>query len=208
MARALGYGRQYDPDRIYRELLSASAADEAAAIGLGSNLLHQQRSAEAREVVDKALTFHSNSLRLQEYKDRIESRKLGGEERGRVVARNLFEMDVDFVRDTAGNHSWLFSQRVDFGIKPGLTNRLLFDQQFSTARTILPKWSRLLMKGCAGDLASRSCSQSEEARYGSNGDVHAIYETSLAFQPRQRLCSGLAFRAFLSLLTRKLASTD
>ena len=67
LARALSYGRQYkDSDQIYRELLSASAADEAAAIGLASNLLHQQRSAEAREVVDKALTFHSNSLRLQE----------------------------------------------------------------------------------------------------------------------------------------------
>src|SRR5271169_2977284 len=122
LARALGYGRQYkDSDQIYRELLSASAADEAAAIGLASNLLHQRRSAEAREVVDKALTFHSNSLRLQEYKDRIESGKLGGEERGRVVARSLFEMDVDFVRDTAGNHSWLSLQRLDFGIRPGLT---------------------------------------------------------------------------------------
>src|SRR5271157_4040243 len=131
LARALGYGRQFeDSDKIYSELLSANAADEAAAIGLASNLLHQQRSADARSVVDKALTFHSNSLRLQEYKDRIESGRLRGEEREPVALRNLFEMDVDFVRDTAGNHSWLSSQRVDFSIRPGLTSRLLFDQQF------------------------------------------------------------------------------
>ena len=82
LARALGYGRQYGrSDEIYRELLSANAADEAAAIGLASNLLHQQRSSEAREVANGALKFHPNSLRLQEYKDRIESGHLGGEER-------------------------------------------------------------------------------------------------------------------------------
>ena len=107
LARALGYGRQYGrSDEIYKELLRANAADETAAIGLASNLLHQQRSSEARDVVDRALKFHPNSLRLQEYKDRIESGRLGGEERELVVARNLVEMDVDFIRDTAGNHSW------------------------------------------------------------------------------------------------------
>ena len=91
-----------DVSTIYKELLSANAADETAAIGLASNLLHQQRSSEARDVVDRALTFHPNSLRLQEYKDRIDSGHLGGEERELVVARNLFEMDIAFIRDTAG----------------------------------------------------------------------------------------------------------
>ena len=90
LARALGYGRQYEgSNKIYKELLEANPADEAAAIGLASNLLHQQRSPEARNIVDKALTFHPNSLRLQEYKDRIESGHLGGEEPELVVARNL-----------------------------------------------------------------------------------------------------------------------
>ena len=86
LARALGYGQQYgSSDEIYKELLKANEADETAAIGLASNLLHQQRSSEARDVVDRALTFHPNSLRLQEYKDRIESGRLGGEERELVV---------------------------------------------------------------------------------------------------------------------------
>ena len=195
LARALGYGRQFeDSDKIYRELLSANAADEAAAIGLASNLLHQQRSAEARDVVDKALTFHSNSLRLQEYKDRIESGQLGGEERELVVVRNLFEMDVDFVRDTAGNHSWLSSQRVDFGIRPGLTNRLLFDQQFQhspddsfeAVETFTEglRWRpRESLLFTAGGGAVRF----------NNGDVHAIYETSLAFQPKQHFVLGAGF---------------
>src|SRR5450631_4863288 len=79
LARALGYGQPYgSSDEIYKELLSANAADETAAIGLASNLLHQQRSSEAGGVVDRALTFHPNSLRLEEYKDRIESGRLGG----------------------------------------------------------------------------------------------------------------------------------
>src|SRR5271157_1731482 len=56
LARALGYGRQYgSSNEIYRELLRANAADEAPAIGLASNLLHQQRSAEALDVVERAL---------------------------------------------------------------------------------------------------------------------------------------------------------
>lgn len=53
LARALGYGHQYrSSDEIYKELLSANAADETAAIGLASNLLDQQRSSEARDVVN------------------------------------------------------------------------------------------------------------------------------------------------------------
>ena len=195
LARALGYGRQYkDSDQIYRELLSASPADEAAAIGLASNLLHQQRSAEAGEVVDKALTFHSNSLRLQEYKDRIESGQLGGEERGPVVARNLFEMDVDFVRDTAGNHSWLSSQRVDLGIKPGLTNRLLFDQQFQHSPDDPSEAVETFTEGLRWrPRESLLFTAGGGAVRFNNGDVHAIYETSLAFQLKQHFVLGAGF---------------
>ncbi len=195
LARALSYGRRFEEsDHIYKELLTANAADEAAAIGLASNLLHQQRSLEARDVVGKALTVHSNSLRLQEYKDRIENGQLGGEERERVVTRNLFQMDGDFVRDTLGNHSWLSSQRVDLGIKAGLTNRLLFEQQFQHGRddpfeaveTFSEglRWRpRELLLFTAGGGAVRF----------NNGDVHAIYETSLAFQPLQHLVLGAGF---------------
>jgi len=195
LARALGYQRQFeDSDKIYRELLSANAADEAAAIGLASNLLHQRRSAEARDVVDKALTFHSNSLRLQEYKDRIESGHLGGEERERVVVRNLFEMDVNFVRDTAGNHSWLSSQRVDFRIRPGLTNRLLFDQKFQHSPDDSFEAVETFTEGLRWrPRESLLFSAGGGAVRFDTGDVHAIYETSLTLQSKQGLVLGAGF---------------
>jgi tetratricopeptide (TPR) repeat protein len=195
LARALGYGRQYErSNELYKELLGANAADEAAAIGLASNLLHQQRSSEARNVVDRALTFHSNSLRLQEYKDRIESGHLGGEERELVAARNLFETNVDYVNDSAGNHSWRASERVDFRLRPALTNRVLFEQLFQHSRddsfeavetfTEELRWKpRESLMLSAGGGAVRF----------NNRDVHAIYDTSLALQPRQHLVIGAGF---------------
>ena len=195
LARALGYGHQYgSSDEIYKELLKANEADETAAIGLASNLLHQQRSSEARDVVDRALTFHPNSLRLQEYKDRIESGRLGGEERELVAARNLVEMDADYVNDSSKNHSWRSLQRLDFGIRPGLTNRLLFEQQFQhgfddsfevveTFNEELRWRLRESLLFSAGGGAVRF----------DNADVHAIYDTSLAFQPMRHLVLGAAF---------------
>jgi tetratricopeptide (TPR) repeat protein len=195
LAGALSYNRRYEgSNHIYKGLLSANAADEAAAIGLASNLLHQRRSAEARDVVDKALTFHPNSLRLHEYKDRIESGRLGGEERVQVIARNLLETSVDYINDSAGNHSWRSAERVDFALRPGLTNRLLLEQQFQHSRD---------------DLFAVAETFSEELRWKpreslflsagggavrfDNRDVRAIYDMSMAFQPRQHLVLGAAF---------------
>ena len=195
LARVLGYDFHYRrSDAIYRELLSANAADEAAAIGLASNLLHQKRSGEAREVVERALMFHANSLRLQEYEDRIEGGRLGGEEREVVVARNLVEADADYVNDSAGNHSWRAFERVDFRLRPGLTNRVLFEQQFQHSRddpfeaveTFAEqlRWRprESLMFSAGGGAV----------RYN-NRDVHAIYDTSLAFQARPHLVLGAGF---------------
>ncbi len=195
LARALGYGHKYGrSDEIYKELLSANAADETAAIGLASNLLHQQRSSEARDVVDRALTFHPNSLRLQEYKDRIDSGHLGGEERELVVARNLFEMDIAFIRDTAGNHSWLSSQRLDFGIRPGLTNRLFFNQQFQHGRDDPFEAVETFNEELRWRLhESLLFSAGGGAVRFNNADVHAIYDVSLAFQPLRHLVLGAAF---------------
>ena len=156
--------------------------------------MHQQRSSEARDVVDRALTFHPNSLRLQEYKDRIDSGHLGGEERELVVARNLVEMDTDYINDSSKNHSWRSLQRLDFGIRPGLTNRLLFEQQFQhgfddsfeaveTFNEELRWRVRESLLFSAGGGAVRF----------NNADVHAIYDTSLAFQPMRHLVLGAAF---------------
>jgi tetratricopeptide (TPR) repeat protein len=195
LARGLAYALQYEKsDHIYTELLNANAADEAAAIGLASNLLHQQRPAEAGDVVTRALTFHSNSLRLQEYKDRIESGRLGGEERERVAARNLVEMDADYINDSAGNHSWRSLQRVDFTLRPEITNRFLFEQRFQHSRDD----SFEAVATFAEELRWRPresimLSAGGGAVRFNNRDVHAIYDTSLEFQPRQHLVLGAGF---------------
>ena len=195
LARALSNSRKYEAsNEIYRELVSANAADEAAAIGLASNLLHQQRPAEARDVVTRALTFHSNSLRLQEYKDRIESGRLGGEEPERFAPPNLVKMDADYVNDSAGNHSWRSLQRVDFGLRPGLTNRFLFEQRFQHSRDD----SFEAVETFAEEIRWRPRESIMFSAGGgavrfSNRDVHAIYDTSLAFQPRQHWVLGAGF---------------
>jgi len=201
LARALGYNRDYvRSNAIYQELLSANAADEAAAIGQASNLLHQLRAVEAREVVERALTFHPNSLRLQEYKDRIEAGKMSGEEREMVITRNLVQAAAEYLNDSAGNHSWRSSQRVDFGIKPGFVNRLLVEQQFQhslddsleVAETFGEelRWNPrewLLVAAGGGAVRFDSHDRSDKP------DVQALYESSVAFRLKQRLVFGTAF---------------
>ena len=59
--------------------LAANSSDEAAAIGLTSNLMHEKRTVEAAAVANAALSYHPNSLRLLEYKERIANGLLGGD---------------------------------------------------------------------------------------------------------------------------------
>jgi len=195
LARALSYKLRYeDSNALFRKLLGANAADEAASIGLASNLLRQQRPSEAKDVVEKALTFHPNSLRLQEYQDRIESGLLGGEEREVDVKPNVAEVTVDYFNDSAGNASWRSSQRVDSDLTPSLTNRLVLEHQwqhslddslevvqtFSDELHWRPRESLLFSAG--GGVVSFN-----------NRDVNAIYETSLAFRPAQHWLLGAGF---------------
>jgi len=195
LARVLGYNRRYErSNEIYRKLLSTNPADEAASIGLASNLLNQRRSSEARAAVEEGLKFHSNSLRLQEYKDRIETAVLGGEEREVGRRPNLVETTIDYVNDSAGNHSWRSSQRVELGISPGLTNRLLVEQQlqhsvddpFEVVQTFSDelRWKPhewLLFSAGAGAVLFN------------NQETRAIYDTSLAFQPIQHVQLSAGF---------------
>src|SRR3974390_2299045 len=106
LARALSYQRDYaQSDGIYRALLSENPADESAAIGLTNNLVHEGKGIDAATVADAALVHHPNSLRLQEYKDRIASGILSGEERPLPAKENVFSAGANYVDDSAGNHS-------------------------------------------------------------------------------------------------------
>ncbi len=73
LARALGYHGEYNAsNHLYRELLKANADDEAASVGLVRNLIHQKRTAEARQELDQALARHPNSVPLKQGKLRLE----------------------------------------------------------------------------------------------------------------------------------------
>lgn len=131
LARTLGYQSRYvQSNRIYRHLLSLNPADEAAAIGLASNLLHEHRPGEAAAVADAGLSYHANSLRLLEFKDRIAG-VLGGEERPLPITRNVFTAAADYINDSAGNHSWRATERLESRLIPELTSDLHFEQDNS-----------------------------------------------------------------------------
>jgi tetratricopeptide (TPR) repeat protein len=195
LARALSYKHQYaDSNELFRKLLSENAADEAASIGLASNLLHQQQPSEAQDVIEKALKFHPNSLRLQEYQDRIEGGLLSGDEREVEVRPNSVETAVDYVNDSVGNHSWRSSQRADFVISPSLTTRLLLEQQWQHSLDdpleVVQTFSNELHWRPREFLLF---SAGGGAVWFNNRDVNAIYETSFAFQPMPHLLLGAGF---------------
>ena len=195
LARALGFRGQYRAsDQIYRELVGSNGADEAAAIGLASNLLHERRLAEAKTIVHEALAFHPDSLRLQEFKDRIEAGNMGGEEREQKKAPNLVSMGTDYFSDSAGNHTWRFEQRMDMDVKPGLASRGIFEQYFQHSRddsfeAVETFSGQMHWKAREWLLASGG---GGAVRFN-NHDVHAIYDVSLALQPARSVLFGGSF---------------
>lgn len=131
LGRALANQQLYEQSAaLFRQLLAANPADEAAAIGLASDLLHERRRAEASAVIDAALLLHPNSLRLLEYRDRVARGLLGGEERSLPAPGNLLSTTTDYIDDSAGNHAWIGSERLDLRIRPGLTSDLYMEQLF------------------------------------------------------------------------------
>lgn len=182
LGRALANQQRYEQSAaLFRQLLAANSADEAAAIGLASDLLHVRRSAEASTVIDAALVLHPNSLRLLEYRDRVAQGLLGGEERSLPAPGNLLSTATDYIDDSAGNHQWIVSERLDLRIRPGLTSELNMEQQLlhglddplATAETYNEglRWKALeWLELAAGGGAT----------HFDTGQTHAIYGTSLS----------------------------
>src|SRR5271165_1194300 len=149
LARTLAYQRNYDrSDRLYRQLLALNPADEAAAIGLTSNLIHEGRSSEAAATDGAALRLHPTSLRLLEFKDRIAEGLLGGDVRPLPVTPNSLSTSMDYINDSAGNHSWRGTERLEYRIKPGLTSDLHLEQEFlhslDDSREVVETFSEML----------------------------------------------------------------
>ena len=111
-----------------------------------------------------------------------------------MPARNLVEMETGYVNDSSKNHSWRSLQRIDFGIRPGLTNRLLFEQQFQHGFDDSFEAVETFNEELRWRLReSLLFSAGGGAVWFDNADVHAIYDTSLAFQPMRHLVLGAAF---------------
>ena len=194
-ARSLAFQQRYErSDAIYRHLLVSNPTDEAAAIGLTSNLMHEGRPTEAAAVANAALGYHANSLRLLEYKDRIARGLLGGEERALPVAGNVFSAVTDYINDSAGNHAWIGTERLELRIRPGLTNDLHLEQQFlhslDDAREVVETFSERIRWRPLEHLA---VSTGGGAIRFDKGDVRAIYETTLTGQLASHLLVGATF---------------
>ena len=132
LARALGYRHDYDAsNQLYRELLASKTDDEAASVGLVRNLIHQKRTAEARQELDRALARHPNSPTLAKYKGYVHK---GYVQRARLdgeVERppRRVQGGADYFTDSAGNRAWEGSQRFDYNVGHGFSNRLDLDQR-------------------------------------------------------------------------------
>jgi len=195
LARTLAYQQRYnESDNLYRRLLDENSSDEAAAIGLTSNLVHERRANEAAEVANSALRYHPNSLRLLEFKDRIASGGLGGDERSVPLAANGFSTSADYFNDSAGNHSWRETEGLDVRVKPGLTSNLHFEQQFlhslDDSREVVETFSEVVRWR---PLERFAISAGGGAIHFDKGDVRAIYEATLTGQLASHLLLGAAF---------------
>lgn len=195
LARTLAYQRRYErSDELYRHLLAANPADEAAAIGLTSNLMHEGRRGEAAEIATAALRYHPTSLRLLEYKDRIASGLLGGEERALPTSTNIFSAAADYINDSAGNHSWIATERLELKIMRGITNDLHLEQQFlhslDDTREVVETFSERIRWRPLERLAF---SAGGGALRFDDGDVRAIYEATLTGQVASRVLAGAGF---------------
>ena len=195
LARVQAYQQRYDQsDALYRKLLAADPADEAAAIGLTSNLMHERQRAEAAAVADAALRYHPNSLRLLEYKDRIASGLLGGDERTPRIIENMFSISTDYIDDSAGNHSWRGTENLGLKIRPELTSDLHLEQQFlhgleDPLQTVETFYERLRWK----PLERLALSAGGGAVRFDKGDVRAIYETTFTSLVTRHFLAGAGF---------------
>jgi len=144
LARALSRrGRYKSSDRLYGELLRKDPSDEAAAIGLASNLMNERRGAEARKVVTKGLAFHPNSLVLQEFLDRLNEGKMGGDEPYAPQQANLADGSAGEVSDSAGDRSWWLTQGFDWQIASAVSNHFQMEERWlSSTGTPLLRTSR------------------------------------------------------------------
>lgn len=130
LARVLSYKGKYEPsNRLFRELLATNAGDEAAAIGLVRNLLLQQKKDEARREVGQALAQHPNSLRLQEYRDNLQTNQTTLPASRERNAPDRIAADGSYFSDTTGNRVLRAGQQLDLQFGRTVSNSFRLDEK-------------------------------------------------------------------------------
>jgi hypothetical protein len=156
--------------------------------------MHEGRRGEAAAVVEAALLYHPNSLRLLEYKDRITSGLLGGDERAPRIIEHVFSISTDYIDDSAGNHSWRGIEHLELKIRPELTSVLHLEQQFlhglEDPLEIVETFDERVRWRPLERLA---ISVGGGAVRFDNGDVRAIYDTTLTSLVAPHFLAGAGF---------------
>ena len=130
LAQIYGYRDDYKKsDALYRELLAANPADEAAAVGLIHNLVLEDKREEARTELNKALPLNPTSLRLQQYGDYLTPAKVTANKR--EATPELFhrvQAGETFFTDNGGNRALYSSQGVSYDFLRHVSTRFRMDE--------------------------------------------------------------------------------
>jgi tetratricopeptide (TPR) repeat protein len=213
LARVLGYRRDYEAsNQLYRELLQVNPGDEAASAGLVRNLIHQKRMAEAQRELDLALARHPNSPRLEKVKNRLNKKKgkmRGGDELGRVRARNQVEGGGQCFSDSAGNRFWRASQQFDYTITPGFSNRFRVEERRlwrgpGPKANVLSGFDELRKQV----VPSLSVGGGGGFVHFADGKSRGLYRGALEWKPAPQLRVDAAFSRFPILPTFRAAQFD
>jgi len=139
LARALAYGRDYEAsDRLYHELLETNR-NEDGEVGLIRNLIHEGKTAEAREELQRASTRYPGSRRLLECEMQmdhhrvplIEIERVDDREESTPEGRGSVERlgaGVAYYTDSSGNRIVQSSQQFDYGYSGKFFSRTLAEE--------------------------------------------------------------------------------
>ena len=128
LARASGYQGDYESsNRLYRDLLTDNPDDESASVGLVRNLLHQNKTIDARQELTQALAHHPESTRLRELKSRLDHHRT--ENAISENQRNRLQASETYFTDSASNRLLRSRQQLDTVIVRGLASRLQTEER-------------------------------------------------------------------------------
>jgi len=210
LARALAYRREYKTsDQLYREILKANPDNEPASIGIVGNLMHERLTEEARTEVEKGLARHPNSLRLQEYQDRLEKGEMGGDEEVSRRSPNQMQAEVDHIADSDGNRVWSSEQRINYEIRENLADKFQIEE-----RRLSKTGGTIATVGSGSDMLRMRLAEGVYLDAGGgavrfdDGVTRALYQGGVEFYPAKHLLLEASFSRAPFYPTARAAGFD